>query len=82
MSEKISGREAKQGDRSPSLVKALLIGLAAAAAVWVGVEIYGYELQGDTSQLEELTDEQRAGSDDMSTGSVERASPDTQTQTD
>ncbi|MEO4041187.1 hypothetical protein AAFN47_06215 [Hoeflea sp. CAU 1731] len=82
MSEKLTGRQVKQGDQSPSLAKALLFGLAAAALVWVGVEIYGYALKGDTEQLEELTDEQSVGSDNMSTGSVERTSPDTQTQTD
>jgi len=82
MSEKLNGREAKQGDQSPSLAKALVFGLAVAAVVWVGVEIYGYALKGDTEQLEELTDKQSLGSDDMSTGSVERASPDTPPQTD
>ncbi|MBW8636692.1 hypothetical protein K1W69_05765 [Hoeflea sp. WL0058] len=82
MSEKLTGREAKQGDRSPSLIKALLIGLAAAAVVWVGVEIYGYALQDDTAQLEELTDVQDKPSDTMSTGSVERTSTQTQDQTD
>ena len=74
--------ERKVAVASLASIAALAAGLAAAAVVWVGVEIYGYALKGDTSQLEELTDEQSVGSDNMSTGSVERGSPDPQTRTD
>ena len=81
MPEKISGQEARQGDRNPSLLKALIIALVIAVLVWGGVEIYGMYLTSDTTQLDQLTEDQPQTSGET-VGSVDDTGSSTEGQPD